>query len=124
MPAGARVPLGEAQRDDTPHRVADDAYRLVEDGRDRVGEAGERGRGQRRRAAVPGQVRRDQVTAREAGGHVREVPGGAAEAVQQQDRRALSRPGEDTEAGAAHVVEPLLEAAEKIGRIRHADGLS
>ena len=88
-----RPPLGEPERHHAAERMADDVDRadplLVAQGREDVGEPGQgRGRRQRRRAAVARQVGDQQPPAREERRQLREVPGRAAEAVDEQQRRA------------------------------------
>ena len=89
--------------------MAEDGDGLREQRRDRVREAGERRRRQRLRAAVTGQVGDEQPPPGEQGRHLRVVPGGAAEAVQEQKRPPLAAP-EDPEPDAPRVVEAHVEA--------------
>jgi hypothetical protein len=71
---------------------------------------------------VAGEIRDDQTPALEERRELGEVPGGPAEAVDEQQGRAcpaLERP----DPGPAALVEPLFEARQKNRRIRHVDRL-
>ena len=86
-----RPALGEAKRDDASEGVADDVDRPGEAGRNRVGVPGEtHRRRERRRAAVAGQVGDEQAPARQEGRQLGEVPGGPAEAVDEEERRPFA----------------------------------
>ena len=117
------MPLGEPQGDHAPERVPEHVGGAVQQRRKSVREAAERGRRrERRRATVTGQIRDDQAPSVQMRLQLGEVPGGAAEAVHQQKRgavTALERPDPD----APPLVDPLFEAGQKIFRIRHPNRL-
>ena len=71
---------------------------------------------------MAGQVGHDQAPALEVRPQFGEVPRRAAEAVHEEKRRAVSA-HEGADPGAAGLVDPFLEARQKIVRIRHADRL-
>ncbi len=117
------MPLGKPQCDDAAERVPEHVRRTVEERDEGVGVAAERGRrGQGRRASVPRKIRHDQAPPLEQRRQLGEVPRRPAEAVHQEERRALAA-GEEADPGAAELVDPFREAREKICRIRHADRL-
>ena len=115
----------QVERDDGSHRVTEHADGLGEERRDGVGIRREAvSRRRRRRAAVPGQVGDDERPRAEQRHELREVPGGACDAVEEQERPPLAVAVEGPEPHPADLVEPLLEARQKIGRVRHPDRLS
>jgi hypothetical protein len=71
---------------------------------------------------VARQVGHDQPSAREVGLHLGEVPGGPAEAVDEQKGWPFPT-REVADPGAAPGVVALFQAGQEIGRFRHADGL-
>jgi hypothetical protein len=71
---------------------------------------------------VTRQVRDQQAPARQEPCELVEVPGRAAEAVDEQERRAVAG-REEPDPGSTPVVAPFLEAREKNRSIRHLDRL-
>ncbi len=116
------MPLRQAQRDDPAERMAEDVDRLFEDLREHVGEARQSRRRERRGCAVAGKIRDDQPLAGKERRQFGEVPGGPAEAVYEQQARALPAL-EGADHRPAPLVEPFLEAPQKNRRIRHVDRL-
>ena len=71
---------------------------------------------------MPRQVRDDQAPSLQVRLQLGEVPGGAAEPVHEEQRRPLPA-DERPNPRPSVLVDPLLEAGQKILRIRHVDRL-
>ena len=71
---------------------------------------------------MPRQVRDDQAASGQVRQQLCEVPGRAAVAVDEEQRRPVTA-DERPDPGATMLVDPLFEAGEKIRRIRHLDRL-
>ena len=72
---------------------------------------------------MAGQVGHEQPPPAEERHHRLEVPRCAAEAVDQEERRAFPRPFEHPHAHPTVLVEAWLEALQQVRRIRHVDRL-
>ena len=121
-----RSPFGEPEGDDAAHGVAEDApaapSRSGATASAKPASDGAAGSGAE--PPWPGRSGIDQPPPGEERRHLREVPGGAAEPVQ---RAGAARPRRARRRGAGRrgtSTEPLLEAGQKIHRIRHGDRLS